>query len=88
MTYEERVIELRKMLRACPEVLTPIKASKCSPLGKNKVYELIKKGEIRSLIYQNSYIISKEDLIEYLASHATDTGKKHYKVRMVNDDDR
>jgi len=81
MTYEERVNELRRLLRQCPEILTPLKACKCSPLGKNKIYELIKKGEIRSFIYQNSYIIAKEDLIEYLALHSNDEGKKHYKVQ-------
>ena len=87
MTYEERVNELRRMLRPCPDILTPLKACKWSPLGKNKIYDLIKKGELRSFIYQNSYIITKEDLIEYLANHATDDGKKHYKIQMRKSND-
>lgn len=87
MTYEDRVKELRRMLRQCPDILTPIKASKWSPLGKNKVYQLIKTGEIQSFIYQNSYIITKEDLIEYLARHATDEGKKYYKVQVSQSDE-
>ena len=81
MTYKESVRALKKLMRDCPDVLTPIKASKCSPLGKNKIYALIKSGELKSFIYQNSYIISKADLIEYLAIHAEDEGKKYFKLQ-------
>lgn len=80
MNFNEKIHALKQLLRNCPEVLTPRQASKCSPLGKNKIYELIKKGELRAFIYQNSYIIAKADLIEYLAAHADDEGKKHFKI--------
>ena len=34
--------ELEHLLRKCPDILTPAKAAKWSPLGKNKIYELLK----------------------------------------------
>ena len=55
---------------------------------RNRIFQTRPKtGELRSFIYQNSYIITKEDLIEFLAIHATDEGKKHYKIqaRKTND---
>ncbi len=81
MTREDKVLELERMLRKCPDILTPIKVSNWSPLGKNKVYELIKIGELRAFVYQGSYIISKEDLIEYLVEHSDDTPKKSFSIR-------
>ena len=71
--FEENRRELDRLLRKCPEILTPNKAAKWSPLGKNKVYELIKSGELRAFNYQGGYIISKEDLLDYLAEHCEDS---------------
>ena len=54
MTREEKVIELERMLSKVPDVMSPLKASKCSPFGKNKIYELIKSKELRALVFQGS----------------------------------
>ena len=78
MTRNEFIIELERMLKNAPDLMTPLKVSKCTPLGKNRVYELIKSGEIRSIIFQNSYIIAKADIIEYLADHAHDKNRRHF----------
>ena len=40
------------------------KLGKCSPIGKNRIYELIKKKELRAFEYQGTYIIT--DLFRYL----------------------
>lgn len=80
MTREEKIIALERMLRKCPEVLSPMKASRCSPFGKNRVYELIKSGELRAFIYQGAYIIAKSDLIEYLADHSDDKSARRYTI--------
>ena len=66
------------MLKNAPDLMTPLKVSKCTPLGKNRVYELIKSGEIRSIIFQNSYIVAKADVIEYLAEHAEDKNRRYF----------
>ena len=42
MTREEKVAELERMLAKVPDVMSPLRASKCSPFGRNKVCELIK----------------------------------------------
>ena len=78
MTRNEFIIELERMLKNAPDLMTPLKVSKCTPLGKNRVYELIKSGEIRSIIFQNSYIVAKADVIEYLAAHANDKNRRHF----------
>ena len=78
MTRNEFIIELERMLKNAPDLMTPLKVSKCTPLGKNRVYELIKSGEIRSIIFQNSYIVAKADVIEYLADHANDKNRRYF----------
>ena len=78
MTRNEFITELERMLKNAPDLMTPLKVSKCTPLGKNRVYELIKSGEIRSIIFQNSYIVAKADVIEYLAEHAEDKNRRYF----------
>ena len=85
MTKEEKIIQLKKMLREAPEIMTPIKVSRFSPLGKNHVYELIKSGELRSFVYQQSYIIAKCDLIEYLADHSDDEPRRNISLLKEGD---
>ena len=52
--------------------VSPIKAARWSPIGKNRVYKLIHSGELRSFVYQGGYILSKDDLIDYLLEHCDD----------------
>lgn len=52
MTREKRIAEFERMLSKVPDIMTPMKVSRCSPIGKNRVYELIKSGKLRSVIYQ------------------------------------
>ena len=89
MTRNEFIIELERMLKNVPDLMTPLKVSKCTPLGKNRVYELIKSGEIPSIIFQSSYLIAKSDVIEYLAAHANDKSRRHFALTVgkgkVND---
>ena len=48
MTREELKTEFERLLRRVPELMTPMKVSRCSPLEKNRVYELIKLGKLYS----------------------------------------
>ena len=79
MTREEKVVELERMLAKVPDVMSPLKASKCSPFGKNKIYELIKTKELRAFVFQGSYIIAKVDLIETIVDHSDRQGRT-YKI--------
>ena len=72
MNKEEKRKELERMLRRCPEILSPIKAARWSPLGKNRVYELIHSGELRSFVYQGGYILRQHHLIDYLLEPSDD----------------
>lgn len=80
MTREEKITELERMLRNAPEILSPVKASRFSPFGRNRIYELIKTKALRAFIFQGSYMICKNDLIEYIADHSDDKSPKHYAV--------
>ena len=81
MTKEEKIKELKRMFKGCPEMLSPIKASRWTPIGKNRIYALIKSGELKAFSYQGAYMIAKLDLIEYLADHSEDEGVKNYRIK-------
>ena len=80
-TREERIKEFERMLRKAPELMSPLKVSRCSPFGKNRVYEMIHTGELKAYIYQDAYIIAKIDLIEYLADHCEEATKRTFTIK-------
>ena len=51
------------------------------------MYDLIHSGELRSFRYRDSYIIAKDDLIEYLLDHADDADTRGFRRKEVGDDD-
>ena len=63
------------MLAKVPDVMSPVKASKCSLFGKNKVYELIKNKDLRAFVFQGSFIIAKVDLIETIVDYRERKGR-------------
>lgn len=75
MTQEKQKTKLEKMLKKCPEILTPMKAVKWVPIGKNAIYAAIKNGEIESFVYKGGYIITKDALIDYLVKTAEQKGR-------------
>lgn len=79
-TREQRIKDFEKMLRKAPDIMSPLRVSKCSPFGKNRVYEMIRTGELKAYIYQNTYIVAKIDLIEYLADHCEDGNFRNYNI--------
>ena len=79
MTREEKIIELERMLSKVPDIMSPLRASKYSPFGKNRIYELIKSKELRAFVFQGSYIIAKTDLIETIVDHSDREGRT-YKI--------
>lgn len=73
MTQNNRIEELKRLLKKCPQCLTPRKINKFTPLSRNQIYHLIHTGELPSFIFQGTYIINKDDLLEYLITHIDDT---------------
>lgn len=80
-TREERIKEFETMLRKAPEIMSPLKVAKFSPFGKNRVYEMIRTKELKAYKYQNTYIIAKIDLVEYLADHCEDGSLRHFTIK-------
>lgn len=78
---EQKIKEFEKMLRKAPEIMSPLKVSRCSPFGKSRVYEMIHTGELKAYIYQDTYLIAKVDLIEYLADHCEEANQRTYTIK-------
>ena len=76
MSQEQQKVKLQKMLKKCPEVLTPMKAVKWAPIGKNTLYAAIRSGEIETFLYKGGYIITKDALIDYLVKTADQKGRR------------
>lgn len=85
MNKEELRKQIEQSLKRCPDILTPIKIYRWTPFGKNKVYELLRTGELRSFWYQGGYVVSKDDLIDYLVKHAEDEPGRKIRRRDNND---
>ena len=66
-----------KMLKKCPDILTPMKATRWSPVGKNTIYAALKNGEIESYTYKGGYIFTKDAFIDYLVRTTNDTGRRY-----------
>ena len=64
-----------------PEIMSPLKVAKFSPFGKNRVYEMIRTKELKAYKYQNTYIIAKIDLVEYLADHCEDGNLRYFSIK-------
>ena len=77
MNQEKRREAYEKMLKKCPDILTPMKANRWSPVGKNTIYAALKNGEIESYTYKGGYIFTKDAFIDYLVKTATDKGKRY-----------
>lgn len=58
------------MLENYSDVLTPKELKEILRIGFNKVYDLIKNGDIKSLRVGNKIIIPKSAVLEYLQSAA------------------
>ena len=87
MTQEKQKAKLQKMLKKCLDVLTPMKAVKWAPVGKNTIYAAIKSGEIETFVYKGGYIFTKDTLIDYLVKTADQKGR-NIAVRGGRHDDR
>lgn len=53
MNQEKQREAYEKMLKKCPDILTPMKANRWSPVGKNTIYAALKNGEIEFLAVIN-----------------------------------
>jgi len=59
------------MLEGYPDILKVPEVSKILRIGIQKVYKLLKNGEIKNRKIDNLYLISKEDLIKYIRGNKT-----------------
>lgn len=85
MNAKQKTNGLHHLLRNCPDVLTPRQVASWTHHGKNTVYALIHSGELPAYRYRGGFLISKSDLIDYLAAHSDD--KPDWQDRIGRDRD-
>ncbi|MBO5938441.1 MAG: helix-turn-helix domain-containing protein [Clostridia bacterium] len=81
MNINEKRKAFENLLFGAPEVMTPMQVAKWTPYGRNTVYAMLKSGELPSIQYRGSYLISKSDLIDYMVAHADDTPRKRFAIK-------
>ena len=81
MTTEEKITALERLFRKCPDVLTPYGAARWMHMSKNTVYALIHEGKLPAYQYRGGFLISKADIIEYMATTTDDAPKWNGKFR-------
>lgn len=60
--------QLEKFYRKCPDVLTVLDAARWTRMGKNTLSALIRQGKLTAYTYRGKRLISKVDLLEFLAA--------------------
>ena len=88
MTTEEKIKGLEHLLRKCPDVLTVIGAANWTHMSKNTIHALIKEGKLVAYQYRGAKLISKADLIDYLAATTDDetAWQRRQRERMSHDE--
>ena len=81
MTNEERREAVARLLKNAHEVLTPREVAKWTHYGRNTVYAMLRSGELPSIQYRGTYLISKAELVEYMTAHADDTPRKRFTIK-------
>ena len=61
--------------------MSPLQVSKWTPYGRNTVYSMLRSGELPSIQYRGTYLISKAELVEYMTAHADDTPRKRFTIK-------
>ena len=72
MTNEERREAVARLLKNAPDVLTPREVAKWTRYGKNTVYAMLKDGTLLGYVFRGSYLVGKEDLIDFMVEHTDD----------------
>ena len=85
MNSDKQKALFEKMLKRCPDILTPQKAAKWSPVGKNTIYAAIKNGSLEACIYKGGYILSKDALIDFLVKTSDESGRNFSRAGAEND---
>ena len=88
MNQEKQREAYEKMLKKCPDILTPMKATRWSPVGKNTIYAALKNGEIEAYTYKGGYIFTKDAFIDYVLDYKWDCDGNYGKVRELYDSEK
>ena len=78
MTNEERREALARLLKNAPEVLTPREVATWSRYGRNTVYAMLKDGTLPGYVFRGSYLVGKEDLIDFMVEHTDDIAHRYH----------
>ena len=85
MNINEKGKAFEKLLAGAPEVMSPLQVSKWTPYGRNTVYAMLRSGELPSIQYRGTCLISKAELVEYMTTHADDIPRKRFTIGGIRD---
>jgi excisionase family DNA binding protein len=77
MTNEERREAVARLLKNAPDVLTPREVAKWTRYGKNTVYAMLKDGTLHGYVFRGSYLVGKEDLIDFMVEQTDDIAYRY-----------
>ena len=69
MTEKKLRESFKKMLSDCPAVISPSKEIKGSPIGRSKIYQALRNGEIEHFVCKRGYFFTKDAFIDDSAKH-------------------
>ena len=81
MNIQEKRKAFEKLLAGAPEVMSPLQVANWTPYGRNTVYAMLRSGELPSIQYRGTYLVSKAELVEYMTAHADDTPRKRFTIK-------
>ena len=87
MTIEDKIKGLEHLFRKCPDVLTVLDAARWTRMSKNSIHAAINEGRLTAYTYRGKRLISKIDLIEYLAATTDDETAWQKRRRERNEHD-
>jgi hypothetical protein len=79
MTEKKLRESFKKMLSDCPAVISPSKEIKGAPVGRSKIYQALRNGEIEHFVCKRGYFFTKDAFIDYLVKTATAKGSSFKK---------
>lgn len=84
MNIQEKRKTFEKLLAGASEVMSLLQVYKWTPYGRNTIYAMLRSGELPSIQYRGTYLISKAELVElveYMTAHADDTSRKRFTIK-------
>ena len=86
MNIQKKRKAFEKLLAGAPEVMSPLQVSKWTPYGRNTIYAMLRSGELPSIQYRGTYLISKAEVDAIGNIYNPDYVSEHFAVLLKSTD--